>query len=469
MWLCVPLTLLCCAGLLGAYSLTQRMVGLAFDRGLLDTALSLSTQIKGREGKPYIELSETDERMLLLDPVDETHYAVFDEDGAPLAGLRDVPRPVAAVAPGKPMFYDATLRAEPMRWVAVATEQMDEDDPKPIRALIVIGETLHKREVLARQTLYLAVLPQLGLVAMLAALVWFGLRRGLRPLRELRQRLHERSEADLHPITIDSSAREIDALRDAVNVLMVRLDHALAVQSEFIGNAAHQLRTPLAGLKARIEYAGRERAAGHATLTDIGQSADRCIRLVNQLLALAQADAAHSRALVWAPVDIVNEARELVADIVDQALAKNIDLGVEATTESLFVVTNATLLRELLRNLVDNALRYTPPGGHVTVRVENAAERVVISVSDSGPGIPANERAQIFERFYRGDGAPDTGSGLGLSIARRCATVIDADLSLVPVERGACFRVTLPREPAASAGSPSDDRAVPGRSRRLAP
>jgi two-component system sensor histidine kinase TctE len=232
---------------------------------------------------------------------------------------------------------------------------------------------------------------------------------------------------------------------------MVRLDRALAAQKEFIGNAAHQLRTPLAALRARIEYAERKRAAGEDTLADLQQSVDRCIRLVNQLLALAHVDAAQLNALASARVDIVSEARELVAEMVDVALAKNIDLGVEATAEQLFAVTNATLLMELLRNLVDNALRYAPPGGRVTVRIEHAAERVSIFVSDNGPGIPEAERERIFERFYRGDGASDTGSGLGLSIARHCATVIAAELTLVAAAQGACFRVILSREPSEAA------------------
>lgn len=452
-WLCSPLAVLWCAGVLAAYILTQRMVGLAFDQGLLDTALTVSTQIKGsdRDGKPHIKLSENDERILLFDPVDEIRYAVFDEDGALVAGQRDVPRPVAAGAPGKPVFYDASLDARPMRWAAIVAEQMDEDDPKPIRAMIVIGETLHKREALSRQTLYLTSLPQIGLVVLLGVLVWFGLKRGLRPLHELRQRLHERSEADLHPIAIAGNASEIDALRDALNGLMVRLDRALAAQNEFIGNAAHQLRTPLAALRARIEYAGRARATEEDTLADLRQSVERCIRLVNQLLALAQVDAAQLQARATARVDIVSEARELVAEMVDQALARNIDLGVEATAEPLFAVTNLMLLTELLRNLVENALRYAPSGGRVTVRLEDAAQHVAIFVTDNGPGIPEGERARIFERFYRGDGASDIGSGLGLAIARRCATVIGAEVTLVPAAQGACFRVILPREPSEAA------------------
>jgi two-component system sensor histidine kinase TctE len=181
-WLCGPLAALWCAGVLAAYGLTQRMVGLAFDQGLLDTALTVSTQLRGsdRDGKPHIKLSDNDERMLLFDPVDKIRYAVFDEDGAPIAGERDVPRPVIEVAPGKTVFYDAPLDAQPMRWVAIVAEQMDEDDPKPIRAMIVIGETLHKREALSRQTLYFTSLPQIGLVVLLGVLVWFGLQRGQR-------------------------------------------------------------------------------------------------------------------------------------------------------------------------------------------------------------------------------------------------------------------------------------------------
>lgn len=451
-WLCGPLTILWCAGVLAAYLLTQRMVGLAFDQNLLETALTVGTQIKGsdRDGKPHLNLSRTDEQMLLFDPVDEVRYAALDTDGVPFAGLAEAPRPVSSVPPGKHVFYDATLRKLPMRWVAVEMEQMDEDDPKPTRATIVVGETLHKREALSRQTLYIAVLPQLALVALLGALVWVGLQRGLRPLRDLCQRLHERSETDLHPITIDSSASEIDALREAVNGLMLRLDRALAAQSEFIGNAAHQLRTPLGALRARIEYASRKRTIGHQSLDELAHATERCIRLVNQLLALAQVDATHSHTLARAQVDIVSEVRELVAELVDRALAKSTDLGVEASTDPLFAVTNVTLLVELLRNLVDNALRYTPPGGRVTVRVDGGDECVVISVLDNGPGIPESERTRIFDRFYRGDGAGDTGSGLGLAIASRCATVIGAELSFVSIEQGACFRVVLPRQPSAS-------------------
>jgi two-component system sensor histidine kinase TctE len=449
-WLWGPLSVLWCSGVLAAYLLTQRMVGLAFDQNLFATAVAISTRIEGndRDGKPHLALSPADERMLLFDPVDDIRYAVLDEAGTTVAGARDLPHPVGIVAqvPGKPLFYDASLGAQPMRWASLVAAQKDEDDPKPIRATIIVGETLHKREVLSRQTFYFTALPQVGLVALLGALVWFGLQRGLRPLHELRQRVHERSEADLQPIALDGKASEIDALCDALNGLMVRLDGALALQNEFIGNAAHQLRTPLAVLMAKIDYTERNRASGTDLLAELRPSVERCIRLVNQLLALAQVDAAQSRTLVTAPVDLVSEARELVTEMTASAIDKNIDLGVETTAERLLVVTNATLLMELLRNLVDNAVRYTRPGGRATVRLEDALEEVTILVSDNGPGIPERERAHIFERFYRGSGASETGSGLGLSIARRCALVIGADLRIVPSQEGTCFRVTLPRK-----------------------
>lgn len=453
-WVWGPLTVLWCSGVLAAYLLTQRMVGLAFDQGLLATAVTVSTRLEGsdRDGKPHLALSRDDERMLLFDPVDDVRYAVRDDNGATVAGRRDVPLPADAAPQrsGKPVFYDAPLGTQSMRWVAMVAMQKDEDDPKPVRATIIVGETLHKRDALSRQTLYLTALPQVGLVALLGALVWLGLQRGLRPLHELRQRVHERSERDLQPITLDGKASEIDALREALNGLMVRLDGALELQKEFIGNAAHQLRTPLAALKARIDYAERKRAPGNHTLAELRPSVERCIRLVNQLLALAQVDAAHSRALATVPVDLVHEVRELVTEMTASAMDMNIDLGMETTTEPLFAVTNATLLRELLRNLVDNALRYTGQGGRVTVRLEDASEEATILVSDNGPGIPEHERARIFERFYRGRDATGAGSGLGLSIARRCASVIGAELYLEPSEEGACFRVTLPRPMRAS-------------------
>ena len=447
-WLCIPLTALWCSGMVAAYLLTQRMVGLAFDQNLLAMALTVSNQIEGndRDGKPHLKFSANDERMLLFDPVDEIRYAVLDEDGREVAGEPDVPLPRAMMVTGKPVFYDAPLRRQPMRWAALVAEQKDEDDPKPTRATIIVGETLGKREAVSRQTLYLTTLPQIGLVALLGALVWFAVRRGLRPLHELRTRVQQRSEADLHPITVDGKSREIDALRDALNGFMVRLDGALAMQSEFVGNAAHQLRTPLAAVKARIDYAGRKHAQAEETIAEVRPSVDRCVRLVNQLLALAQVDAGHPRALATERVDVVCQARELVGEMTGAALAKHIDLGVEATTDPLYVVTNPTLLAELLRNVVDNALCYTPPRGRVTVRLEHTSEHVTILVCDNGPGIAEHDKAHVFERFYRGRDAPGTGSGLGLCIAQRCAAVLGAEVDLVPSNVGACFVVTLARE-----------------------
>jgi len=383
---------------------------------------------------------------VLFDPVDEIRYAVLDEDGREVAGEPDVPLPGATVLAGKPLFYDAPLRRQPMRWAALLAEQKDEDDPKPTRATIIVGETLGKREALSRQTLYLTTLPQIVLVALLGVVIWFAVRRGLRPLHELRTRVEQRSEADLRPITVDGKSREIDALREALNGFMVRLDRALAIQSEFVGNAAHQLRTPLAAAKARLDYAGRKHTQAEETIAELRPSVDRCVRLVNQLLALAHVDAAHAPALAAERVDVVCQVRELVGEMTGAALARNIDLGVEATTEPLYAVTNPTLLAELLRNLVDNALCYTPPRGRVTVRLEHASECIVILVSDNGPGIAEHDRAHVFERFYRGRDAPGTGSGLGLCIARRCAAVIGAEVELVPSKVGACFAVTLPAE-----------------------
>jgi signal transduction histidine kinase len=333
-----------------------------------------------------------------------------------------------------------------MRWAALVAEQKDADDPKPTRATIIVGETLGKREAVSRQTLYLTSLPQIGLVALLGVLAWFAVRRGLRPLHELRTRVQQRSEADLHPITADGKSREIDALRDALNGFMVRLDRALAIQGEFVGNAAHQLRTPLAAMKARLDYAGRKHAQAEETIAELRPSVDRCVRLVDQLLALAHVDVAHPPELAAARVDVVCQVRELVREMTGAALARNVDLGLEATTEPLYAVTNPTLLAELLRNLVDNALCYTPPGGRVTVRLEHASEHITILVSDNGPGIAEHDRAHVFERFYRGRDAPGTGSGLGLCIARRCAAVIGAEVDLVPSNAGACFAVTLPGE-----------------------
>jgi len=221
----------------------------------------------------------------------------------------------------------------------------------------------------------------------------------------------------------------------AINDLLARLDRSIGAQKHFLADAAHQLKTPLAGLRTQAELAQREIDAGERdpqalkkSLQQIARASQRAARMVNQLLAMARAEDA-SQALQRQPVNLARLAAEAVHDFVPRALEKRIDLGYEGpeTTRrgaaGLSVSGQPVLLRELIRNLVDNALQYTPEGGTVTVRAvdDPFGQVVVVQVEDSGPGIPAAERDKVFQPFYRSLGTNVDGSGLGLAIVRQVA------------------------------------------------
>jgi two-component system sensor histidine kinase TctE len=270
-------------------------------------------------------------------------------------------------------------------------------------------------------------------------LVWLALARGIAPLNELQQRIRRRDSSDLSPIDERDAPEEVSPLVRAINDLLARLDKSIGAQKHFLADAAHQLKTPLAGLRTQAELAQREIDAGHhdpqslkKSLQQIARSSQSAAHMVNQLLAMARAEdkehAGHRQS-----VHLARLATETVRDFVPRALEKRIDLGYEGPeTAGLAVAGHALLLRELIRNLVDNALQYTPAGGTVTVRLvdDPFGQVVVLQVEDSGPGIPAAEREQVFQPFYRALGTNVDGSGLGLAIVREIALQHHADITL---------------------------------------
>jgi two-component system sensor histidine kinase TctE len=292
-------------------------------------------------------------------------------------------------------------------------------------------------------------------------LVWYGLSRGLAPLKALQQGIRDRSPDDLSPIDAKAAPEEIAPLVDAFNDLLERLSENVGAQKRFIADAAHQLKTPLAGLRTQSELALREGDPSELrrALEQIARGSSRTAHLVNQLLALARMENLRGGETLG-PIDLAAFAREAVADWVPAAIARGIDLGFEverARHDAVGVEREARvdvdghplLLGELANNLVDNALRYTPRGGTVTVRVVGDGRRVHLEVEDSGTGVPEAERALVFERFYRVLGTGVDGSGLGLAIvreiaARHGATVTIEDARPGHDPPGARFAVTFP-------------------------
>ena len=371
--------------------------------------------------------------------------------GEVLAGDRDLAEifPEEGQAQHIVYFGDAEWHGDPVR---VAYMFMFDPQAPHRRVVVQVGETLNKRQRLSNENHRRHHHPQFFLFPVVALLAWFGLQRGTQPLERLRQRLLGRRPGDLSPIDVREVPEEVAPLIEAFNGVMERLSTTMRAQERFIADAAHQMRTPLAGLRTQLEFALRQKdpADLRASLERIRSSVERATRMISQLLSLARSQS--ETPPKFEPVDMNALAREVTQEWVEQALAKRIDLGFEGAPGPAMVEGSRLLLHELLNNLVDNAVRYTPPGGRVTARVavDNSTREVVtVEIEDDGVGIGESDRELIFERFYRAAGNEATGTGLGLPIVRSIAAQHRASVQVRPnpAERGSVFTVIFPRLP----------------------
>ncbi|MDB5817183.1 MAG: histidine kinase [Rhizobacter sp.] len=388
---------------------------------------------------------------MLQDGEDALYYQVAGLRGEWVSGERKLPPPpeADAVSSGEVRFRDDTVDDQPVRiaylWVTASKTgslagPVHGDIALP---LVQVAETLGKRSRLATEIVKGVILPQFVILPLAVLLVWLALARGITPLNELQRRIRLRDSHDLSPIDEREAPEEVSPLVRAINDLLARLDHSIRTQKHFLADAAHQLKTPLAGLRTQAELAQRQIDAGSvdtqalkASLNQIAHSSQRAAHMVNQLLSMARAEN-HEYAMRKEPVSLSRLAPLTVRDFVPRAMEKQIDLGYEGPSAEdghvgLMVNGQAVLLGELIRNLVDNALAYTPAGGTVTVRVvdDPFGQVVVLQVEDSGPGIPTVERERVFMPFYRGLGTLVDGSGLGLAIVQEIALVHDAQITL---------------------------------------
>ncbi|BCB25160.1 two-component sensor histidine kinase [Sulfurimicrobium lacus] len=306
--------------------------------------------------------------------------------------------------------------------------------------LVQMGEHHEVRQELAANVAGRLLLPLALGLPFLALLVWIALGRGLAPLRKVNNEVAARDPGYLAPLAREGIPAEIAPLVDSLNSLLTRLGEALENERRFTADAAHELRTPLAALKTQAQVALRAEEPGQrrTALENLVLGTDRATHLVEQLLTLARLDPAAENAAISERCDLAALARRTLADLMPGALAKHIELELTGA-ESASVTGSPAMLGILLRNLVDNAILYSPPGGRVVVSVEAGR----LEVTDSGPGIPDEERQRVFDRFYRVLGHEVPGSGLGLSIVRRIADLHGAKLTLGEGEAGKGLRVTL--------------------------
>lgn len=317
-------------------------------------------------------------------------------------------------------FYDASYRGDLLRVVAIRQPLLGGTADES--ALIVVGETTIARDHMAADLWVHSLLQQGLLVVIVAVFVWFGLGRGLKPLLRLRDDVLERAPAELRPFSGEALQSELRPLVAALNQYVERLRSQIEAQRRFIANAAHQLRTPLTILATQAAYAIRSRnpTEKDETLEAIHGNARDMARLANQLLTLSSVEQGE-RGRRIEQIDLVVVTRRALESQVSHALSRGMDLGFDPKPAQATMLGDATLIQELVVNLVDNALRYTPRGGVVKVGIEDVKEDWLLTVRDNGPGIPATERERVFERFYRVLGSDAEGSGLGLAIAREIA------------------------------------------------
>lgn len=420
----------------------------AFDRALLDDAYLVASHVRRSASAPQegLELSLSAQEMgtVLFDQTETLYFAVLHSDGTLLAGH-------AGLRPGN-LSDQAGATFEALNYQNRSLRSVTVHRQEPTDFYVVIAQTTVSRDRLQQQLLSFSIIPQLLLLLLLAAWLHRAIDADLAPLAELEKVVGERDVRDLHPVPVKASTHDVQRLGLAINALLRRMADSVKAQREFSGNVAHELRTPLAGIRALAEYGLRQAdpQVWREQLQGIAQSQERASHLVDQLLALALADEAqHSLEKTSIALDaLVGEA---VMRFLSRADAAGVDLGAKGIDQTVEVLGHVGLIEGILNNLIDNALRYGRPSQdepHITVSVLQMPSSVTLSVTDNGPGVPSDKLKQISQRWVQGAGgeALKAGSGLGLAIVGMYAKLLDAHVSLASLSpQGLCVSVVFDR------------------------
>ncbi len=443
-FLLTPLSVLLCLSLVADYQIALEPAQAAFDHALEDDAVALAARVQASGGQINVELPEVAETILRSDSADQEFLSAFGPDGRLLAGDADL-LPDGLDAAHQLRLSDAMLRGQRIRKASYRLETPS----GPVT--VTVAETTHKRESTASRILAAMIVPNLLQILASLLLVYVGVRTGLMPLIHLGEDISRRASTDLSPLPRNEVPLEAEPLVNAMDRLMADLRDSASAQQAFLANAAHQLRTPLAGLQTQLELAVQELPPEHrARMERLCGATTRLGHLAHQLLSFARSSAEANIAHEFQPVDLARLVEEDVTHWVDEARRRHIDLGFEVAPAR--VRGSPWLLRELLANLLDNALKYNPPGGRVTVRCGPGETGPFLVVEDDGPGIPPAQRARVFERFYRPADSIGEGAGLGLAIVKEVAERHGAGVAIEtpPGAAGTLLRITFPPCPAGS-------------------
>ncbi|MBE7939449.1 MULTISPECIES: sensor histidine kinase [Ramlibacter] len=447
-WMLTPLLLLWPVSLALTWLVAQSIAGKPFDRALEYNVQALAQLVTVQNRRVAFNLPQSARELLRADESDLVYYQVMGPQGELLGGERDLPHPPDDEAP--PQAGEVRLRNDEMRGVDVRvayTWVRLELPGVPQPCLVQVAETREKRSVLATEIIKGVMLPQFVILPLAVLLVWLALVRGIKPLSQLEERIRARKPDDLSPLDDKAVPLEVAPLVSSVNDLLTRLKDSIATQKRFLADAAHQLKTPLAGLRMQADLAQREATNADElkqSLQQIGRASVRATHTVNQLLSLARAESS-GQAMAMQPCDLARITRQAVHDSVPRTMRAHVDLGYdgpEPGEAGVQLEGNPTLLMELVRNLLDNAISYTPSSaqapGIITARVlpDPFGRVLVLQVEDSGPGIPEAERELVFQPFYRALGTDVDGSGLGLPIVREIARQHHAEITVEDARPG---------------------------------
>lgn len=441
----VPLAATWLVGAALAVGIAAYFAQQAFDRSLLDDAYLVASHVRlSPDGAGALDLSLSAKEMstVLFDQSESLYFAVLSPTGNLLAGHAGL-RPEQFGEAAKPQFASMEYQGRVLRTVTIHRQQ-------PGDFYVVMGQTTASRDRLLQRLLTFSIVPQLLLLVLLAAWLQRAIEDDLTPLAALEQAVDQRDARDLTPVPVSATTRDVQRLGQAINALLGRIAFSVQAQREFSGNVAHELRTPLAGIRALADYGLRHNdpQVWREQLQGIAQSQERASHLVDQLLALSLADEAQ-QTLENKPVALDALVGEAVLRFLSRADAAGVDLGAKGIDQAVRVQGNAALMEGILNNLIDNALRYGRAEhgeSHITVSVTQSYRHVTLSVTDNGAGVPDEKLQQISQRWVQGAAgeALKAGMGLGLAIVGTYAKLLGARVHFNSVQpQGLCVSVVF--------------------------
>lgn len=448
-WLLPPLVILMTINAFLSYRAALVAVNQAYDRSLSASIRAIAERTHSLEGAVEVDIPYSAFEVFEENAQERIFHAIVHPSGDTVTGYPDLRPPITPQAEGVIRIFDTVFRGEPVRLGALLKRLYDPALPGGDTVMIVFAETTGARTALAMDLFFDNLRRQLLLIGFGVLLVLLALGSAFKPLLQLRDTIRSRRDEDLTPVVAENVPSEVAPLIDAINHHMERLSALLVARRRFLADAAHQIRTPLAVLTTQAEVGQRQRSVDEmrGTFSSLLTTIRATRRLANQMLTLSRAEAVDGFFPDRSRLELGALVREAAIELAPLALKRDVDLAFEGGERPVPMLGNGPMLREMVANLIDNAIRYSPAGGLVVIALAAWRNEAIISITDQGPGIPEAERENVFKRFYRILGQGDTdGSGLGLAIVREICWAHGGRITLKDGDGGAglCVEVELP-------------------------